>query len=162
QEAATVLNRFLDPNDPAGHLTPDDCFVQKETLGCAGSEHMPLAQINPACLRREVGAGWLAVQSALTRVVRAQTGRQSARAPPSRWLNRGARKQSILEHSGRILDDLAELQNSESTVGGFIGAFSGFVGFLADSAVNPGAALRSAIDGGRNLLNLTDGIADQK
>ena len=163
EEASTVLGRFLNVDDPAGHLTPQDCFIQKETVACTGSENQPLGQVDPACFRGQVGESWLAAQSASARVVRAQLARQAARDVHSRWLSHCAQKQGQLTLSGTILDELADFETTESTVSSIFGAARGVAELVTGYvSSNPALALAGAGDTGRSLLDLGRGTAERK
>jgi hypothetical protein len=158
-----VLGRFLNADDPAGHLTPQDCFIQTETTGCAGSENRPLGQVEPACFRGQVGEAWLAAQSASARVVRAQLARQAARDAHSRWLAHCADKQATLSLSGHILDELADFENTESKVSTIFGAVRGAAQLVAGYvSSNPALALGGGGDLGRGLVDLVRATGDRK
>lgn len=163
QEAATVLGRFLNPSDPAGHLTAQDCFIQKEVTGCAGSENTPLGQVNPGCFRGQVGEAWLTAQSASARVVRAQLARQAARDTHSRWLSHCAHQQGTLQLSGHVLDELTDFEVTESKVSSVFGAVRGLAeivaGYVSDS---PGLAIGGASDLARGISDLARGVADRR
>src|SRR5262249_7269311 len=125
QEAATVVDRFLNVNDPNGHLTPQDCYVQTENLDCAGSEHTPLGSVNPSCLRGQVGEAWLAAQSAAVRVVRATLARKAAHDTEASWWGHCTNKQGIESLDNFILGQLKDLEAKESKLGDLFGAIKG-------------------------------------
>lgn len=163
QQAATVLERFLNAQHPAGNLTPQDCYIQKETNGCTGSEHRPLEQVDPACLRGQVGEAWLSAQTSSARVVRAKLARQAAQSTHARWLSHCAKQQGQGDLEDHILDELTDLEASEAKSSSIFGAVAGIGKIVAGYFTeNPELAKSGASDVATNTIALVRGTTDRK
>jgi hypothetical protein len=163
QEAATVVGRFLNANDPAGPLSPQDCFIQKETAGCSGSQSTALGQVDPKCLRGQVGEAWLALQSASARVIRAQLARQAARATHSSWLAHCADKQGSLDLASHIHDELVAFEIKEAQVSRLVGAVKGAAEVVAGYVTeNPSLLTGGAADLARSVRDMHDATVERK
>lgn len=133
QNASTVLQRFLDPNDSHGHLTPQTCFVT-ETSACANTPTTALSDIDPACVRGQIGEALMAAEAARQRVQRAIIARNAARATKDAWYEHCAQKQVYETDLKLMIDQVTSLEIAEndesygiSQLGTFIDSVSSLV-----------------------------------
>jgi hypothetical protein len=109
--ASGVLERFIDPANP-NKLTAANCHV-KETSDCAGSETVPFDQVNPACVRGEIGEAEVAVVAAGQRIVRARLAWDAGRATADQWNKRCAELDAALSGKADLLLQLEALAVTE-------------------------------------------------
>ena len=146
QSASTVLDRFLDPADPHGHLTPQNCFVA-ETAACAATPTTALSAIDPTCVRGQVGDALMAAEAARQRVQRAILARKAAQATQDAWNEHCAQKQSWADGIQHMIGEVEKLEITENDATWVISELSSVVN-IAAGFVTGGATGASGVGGG--------------
>lgn len=155
QSASTVLERFLDPNDPHGHLMPQSCYVS-ETAACANTATTALSDIDPACVRGQVGEALMAAEAARQRVKRAIVARNAAQATQDAWFEHCAQKQVYETGLKQMIDEVASLEIAENDESYGISQLSTFVDSVASFVL---ASAGDANSGGTgNPTGVLDGM----